>query len=72
MECFCTKLRKTKSTLKSQIKFKKYLIPRPTFSNCFYEILNLNSRTENEGFRLLILLMMVYTGDTEYEWLEPD
>ena len=37
----------------------------------FHGILNLNSRTEKQRFRLLISILILYDGDTKCDLLEP-
>ena len=57
---------KNTKTLKGQINFKQYLIPCTIFSKYFYEILNINSRTESKRFPLIILLRLLLNGDISY------
>ena len=47
----------------------KYLIPRTIVSKNLHEILNLNSRTENKWFLIIILFRILLNGGTKSDFL---
>ena len=67
MSCYFKVLKNTKS-FEGSNKFKQYLIPCAMFSKHFHEMLGINSRTENKGFRILILRRICLNGGTKCDF----
>ena len=68
MQCFRVRTMKNSKSFEGSTKFKQYLILCAMFSKHFHEMLSINSRTENKGFRILILRRICLNGGTKCDF----